>query len=158
MLRTKNRMFGSGVFCLFLMLLASGTASANGNRSLTGQWATNGLVPYLHQIGEGAPDLFYTELVWTLSEDGNRLISGSSDFVAFDAEGTRISAGLLKLVGTGSGRSFALAQGDLSQSGTTGMTFQCTRKGSRRLVCLGTSTGSLSPLGLKLVLERINHR
>ena len=158
MLRTKTRMFRPSVFCLFLILQASGTASAEENRSLTGQWATNGRVPYLHQLGEGEPDLFYTELVWTLREDEDRLISGSSDFVAYDADGTKISEGQLKLVGTASGRSFALAQGDLSQSGSTGMNFQCTRKGFRRLICLGTSTGALSPLGLKLVLKRINHR
>ena len=158
MLRTKTHMFRSSVFCLFFILQASGTASAERNRSLTGEWATDGLVPYLHQLGEGAPDLFYTKLVWTLSEDRDRLISGSSDFVAYDAHGTKISEGQLKLVGTGSARTFALAQGGLSEPGTTGMNFQCTRKGSRRLICLGTSTGALAPLGLKLVLKRISHR
>ncbi|MDG2051420.1 MAG: hypothetical protein P8M78_14805 [Myxococcota bacterium] len=143
-------------FFLFSCLLIPfvGSVAEAGGRSLSGSWSTRQAVPYLQQLGGEEPDLFYTELVWTLTEDGNGLISGFSDFVAFDAEGTEVSSGQLKLVGSRFGRSFAMAQGDLSQSGDTGMTFQCTLRGSKRTVCLGTSTGSLSPLGLRLILTR----
>jgi len=144
------------LFCLFLIPCMSTVALAGGGRSLTGKWSTQGMVPYLQQTGPEEPELFYTDLTWTLTEDVNGLISGVSDFVAYDSEFTEISAGRLKLVGTDSGRTFALAQGGLAESTTTGMTFQCKRRGSRRILCLGTSTGPLSPLGLQLSLTRID--
>ena len=81
-----------------------------------------------------------------------------SDFVAFDADGVEITAGQLSLVGTRSGRSFALAQADLGTPLNTAMTFQCTHKASKRVISLGTHTGGLSPLGLKLVLKRVHDR
>ena len=155
MLKRMNWVSKSLCFSLLLVPFLVSTVEAGG-RSLSGSWSTRQPVPYLQQLGGEEPDLFYTELVWTLTEDEDGLISGFSDFIAFDAEGTEISAGRLQLVGTRLGRSFAMAQGDLSQSGQTGMTFQCERRGGKRILCLGTSTGGLSPLGLRLLLTRID--
>jgi len=144
------------VFFSFLLIPFFDSVVEAGGRSLSGSWSTRQAVPYLQQLGGEEPDLFYTELVWTLTEDEDGLISGVSDFVAFDDAGNEISAGQLRLVGTRFGRSFAIAQGDLSQSGQTGMTFQCNRRGASRILCLGTSTGGLSPLGLRLLLTRVD--
>ena len=144
------------LFVSCLLILFSASVVEAGGRSLCGSWSTRQAVPYLQQLGGEEPDLFSTELVWTLTEDEDGLISGFSDFVAFDAEGAEISSGQLRLVGTRFGRSFAIAQGDLSESGQTGMTFQCERRRVNRIVCLGTSTGGLSPLGLRLLLTRVD--
>ena len=144
------------VFFSFLLIPFFVSVVEAGGRSLSGSWSTRQAVPYLQQLGGEEPDLFYTELVWTLTEDEDGLISGVSDFVAFDDAGNEISEGQLRLVGTRFGRSFAIAQGDLSQSGQTGMTFQCKRRGVNRILCLGTSTGGLSPLGLRLLLTRVD--
>ncbi len=148
---------GSVVPGLLLLFATAAVAGAGAGKqgTLSGRWATDGATPYLQLTAPGVPELFSTTVVWTLSEDPEGVISGTSDFVAFDSLGNEIVAAQLDLVGSGTSRSYAFAQSDLSEPSNTGVTFQCTLRGTSRMTCLGTSTGALSPLSLTLDLRRL---
>ena len=154
-MRLKLKGFVTPVFSLLIAATAVSGVSAGDRAALSGRWATDGATPYLQLTAPGVPALFSTTVVWTLSEDPEGVVSGTSDFVAFDSLGNEIVAAQLALVGSGTGRSYAFAQSDLSEPSNTGVTFQCTLRGTSRMTCQGTSTGALSPLSLTLDLRRL---
>ena len=71
------------LFVSCLLILFSASVVEAGGRSLSGSWSTRQAVPYLQQLGGEEPDLFSTELVWTLTEDEDGLIDDIRKIVLF---------------------------------------------------------------------------
>lgn len=164
----KNKLLSfvlSGAYVLVFLLCAQ-SASAQGNRNLSGTWVTEAPVTYLvestaeHPQGETVANNGIqileraANLEWNLVQRPDGLVTGTNNWAAFDKSGNKVFEGREALLGFFDGQAGMLSEPADEANQTAQINFEFKLKGQNKIEGFAYNVGSVKLLAMRFELVR----